>query len=98
MIPRVGRRNPLITLKSVVLPAPFGPSTPTISPGLQAMSTRSSAVIPPKWIVRSRVRRSVLATDTSARLHDQIGDDEVQRDDPDRHRSPEDGPPADEGE
>jgi hypothetical protein len=38
---------------SVVLPAPFGPMTPTISPGAAWSDTRSSAVSPPNATVTS---------------------------------------------
>ena len=46
--PASGFWNPLIALNSVVFPAPFGPSSPTISPGATLTLTWSSAVIPPK--------------------------------------------------
>ena len=42
-----------MTLNSVVLPAPFGPMTPTTSPGAADIDTASSARIPPKLTVRS---------------------------------------------
>src|ERR1700692_3573142 len=37
-----------MTLKSVVLPAPFGPMTPTIRPCDTSQQSPDSAVIPPK--------------------------------------------------
>src|SRR5512133_2754759 len=40
-----------MTLKAVVLPAPFGPISPTISPGSAVKETASSATIPPKRFV-----------------------------------------------
>ena len=46
--PAVGRVNPVTTLKTVVLPAPFGPMMPRVSPDTQAMSTSSRARRPPK--------------------------------------------------
>ena len=46
--PDVGRVNPVTRLKTVVLPAPFGPMMPSISPDAQAMSTSSRARRPPK--------------------------------------------------
>src|SRR2546430_4987277 len=55
---RVGRRNPLRRLKEVVLPAPFGPIRPTISPLSTVRSTPLTAASPPKSRVRSRVSRS----------------------------------------
>ena len=41
--PLVGRIRPEITRISVVLPAPFGPITPTASPGLTSRLTPNSA-------------------------------------------------------
>ena len=46
--PDCGLYNRVITLNSVVLPAPFGPIRPTISPGAASTETSSSATIPPK--------------------------------------------------
>jgi len=40
--PEVGRRPPTIMLKVVVLPAPLGPSNPTISPGPKVRSSPST--------------------------------------------------------
>src|SRR5512137_2378315 len=41
-------------LKRVVLPAPFGPITPFISPGVTEKLTSLSAVMPPKtWVIPS---------------------------------------------
>src|SRR5205823_1941308 len=42
---------------SVVLPAPFGPINPRISPAATARSTPLMAVSPPKRLTRSRVSR-----------------------------------------
>src|SRR5215204_3448645 len=42
-------------LNNVVLPAPFGPITPTISPSPMATLTSRLACTPPKRIDRSRV-------------------------------------------
>ena len=39
-----------MTFMRVVLPAPLGPISPTISPGPTTMSTPSSAAMPPKRI------------------------------------------------
>jgi hypothetical protein len=41
--PLVGRILPTIMLNVVVLPAPLGPSSPTISPGATARPTSSTA-------------------------------------------------------
>src|SRR5688500_828695 len=40
-------------LKSVVLPAPFGPMIPTISHSPARRLTPWSALMPPKWMLRS---------------------------------------------
>src|SRR6266852_3508731 len=56
--PAVGRRNPLRRLKHVVLPAPFGPIRPTISPVSTVSSTWLTAAKPPKRFVKLRVARS----------------------------------------
>src|SRR3978361_469679 len=40
-----------MTLKHVVLPAPFGPISPRISPGLMSKETSLSAARPPKRMV-----------------------------------------------
>src|SRR5881396_1857882 len=99
--PACGFRNPLTTLNSVVFPAPFGPSTPTISPGFTARSTPSSAAIPPKCSVTSRVRRSVCedccSRAMSAQPHEQVGDPEVQSQDAGDDGNPQGGPPLDQG-
>src|SRR5574340_821906 len=44
---------PATALKSVVLPAPFGPITATTSPGARPSETRSRATTPPKRTVTS---------------------------------------------
>ena len=46
--PASGRMKPHKTFSSVVLPAPFGPMTPTTSPGATVSDTALSAVRPPK--------------------------------------------------
>src|SRR5690242_5046387 len=45
--PAVGARNPVTRLNSVVLPAPFGPISPTISPSRTVNETPSTARSPP---------------------------------------------------
>src|SRR5262245_9242182 len=52
MLPAVSGKQPLSRLKQVVLPAPFGPIRPTISPSSTLMSTRLTAASPPKYLVR----------------------------------------------
>ncbi len=49
--PSSGSMKPQTTLNSVVLPAPFGPMTPSTSPGSTNSDTESSAVRPPKRTV-----------------------------------------------
>ena len=46
--PESGTRNPEMRSKSVVLPAPFGPTMPRISPSWSWMDTSSTAVMPAK--------------------------------------------------
>src|SRR5574341_855896 len=50
--PADGRIRPLMTLKSVVFPAPLGPISPTISPGAIRKQTPERAVRPPNRLVR----------------------------------------------
>src|SRR5437588_2571725 len=45
--PAVARRKPVMTLNSVVFPAPLGPISPTISPSATANDTSSTARSPP---------------------------------------------------
>ncbi len=51
--PPSGRRTPVMTLNSVVLPAPFGPIRPVTVPSAASMVTWSRAVCPPKRTVTS---------------------------------------------
>src|SRR5580658_7603450 len=46
--PALGGKTPAIILKSVVLPAPFGPKMPTISPASTSKSSLSITERPPK--------------------------------------------------
>src|SRR5438552_10244409 len=48
-------------LKSVVLPAPFGPISPAMRPGATSKDTPSSATMPPKRTDTSRTLSSGLA-------------------------------------
>src|SRR6185437_6097857 len=52
--PPVGGVNPEITLNRVVLPDPFGPSTPRISPSATSRLTPARAVTPPYCFLTSR--------------------------------------------
>src|SRR5665213_589437 len=47
MLPEVGRSTPVMQLKNVLLPAPFGPMTARISPAPSSKSTALSAAKPP---------------------------------------------------
>src|SRR2546423_10573156 len=50
--PALGRMRPATRLRSVVLPEPFGPKMPTISPRSIENETSATAVRPPKRLVR----------------------------------------------
>src|SRR5271163_4873255 len=50
--PALGRNWPRMQLKSVVLPEPFGPMTPRISPSSTANETSLTAATPPKRLLR----------------------------------------------
>jgi hypothetical protein len=52
--PDVGFRLPAIRLNSVVLPAPFGPISPTISPAASFKDMPATAVFPSNRFTRSR--------------------------------------------
>src|SRR5438067_450206 len=58
--PRVGCIIPVITLNSVVLPAPFGPIKPWISPTSTWMVTSRSAMRPPNCLVTCSTSRSAI--------------------------------------
>ena len=49
--PRLGRSAPEIRLKIVLLPEPFGPMRPRISPSASPNATSLTAVKPPKRLV-----------------------------------------------
>ena len=55
--PVVGGKMPVIPLKSVVFPAPFGPMRAKISPFLTSNVTSSTATSPPKRFVTWSMRR-----------------------------------------
>src|SRR5689334_16214181 len=56
--PDWNRTYPVMTLTSVVLPAPFGPISPCIDPFSTSSDTPSTARTPPKWRWTSSRRRS----------------------------------------
>ena len=53
MVPEVGSRTPRIMLMVVVLPAPLGPSSPTISLRFTSNETPSTATVAPYCLRRS---------------------------------------------
>ena len=56
--PASGGFMPQTTLRSVVLPAPFGPMIPVISPSGKSTSTESRALTPPNAIETPRTVRA----------------------------------------
>ena len=56
-LPSVGRRKPVMTLKAVVLPAPFGPIRPTTSPSYTVKLMSAMAMRPPKCTASARRER-----------------------------------------
>src|SRR5947209_8009600 len=92
-----------MALKTVVLPAPFGPMTEKICPGWTARSTPLTAVTPPNRIVRPLTLRRDIATSRVAggagfqfvlvpRLRQQAGRPEPHHHD--QHDSEDEEPPA----
>ncbi len=57
-LPAVGGKKPLMRLKKVVLPAPFGPITARISPARISNETPSTAFRLPKWRDTFSIRRN----------------------------------------
>src|SRR5437868_927852 len=79
MRPAVGVRMPVMRLSSVVLPEPFGPKIPKISPGLMENETSDTAVSPPKRFVNSKTSSSTapsLERTNHASRHDQDREDQ----------------------
>src|SRR5262245_42996907 len=58
MLPEVGRSRPPIIFSSVLLPAPLGPTTATISPSSIPNVTPATAGRPPKRFVTASTSRS----------------------------------------
>jgi hypothetical protein len=56
--PWLGGKSPLIRLKKVVLPAPFGPITARSSPAAMSNDTSSTALSVPKWRETFSMRRN----------------------------------------
>src|SRR3982074_865339 len=67
--PALGRYTRVMTLNSVVLPAPFGPMRATTSPASTVKETRSSATTPPKRTLSSRISSSAI----SAQVYCELG-------------------------
>ena len=65
--PLLGVSSPVSIFMVVVLPQPFDPTKPKISPRLMAKLTRSTAVKSPKRQVRSRARSPARRRDPPAR-------------------------------
>src|SRR5262245_41165131 len=65
--PASAESTPFSTLKSVVLPAPFGPMIPTISPSATAKLTSLTAFRPPKLRDTFSTKRSGVSARTEAR-------------------------------
>jgi hypothetical protein len=63
--PADGRNTALIRLKSVVLPAPFGPIRLQIWPASTLKLTSLTAVRPPKRLETPTISRSALTTATA---------------------------------
>src|SRR5689334_5210366 len=55
MLPRRGRSSPATVFSSVLLPAPLGPSSATISPGPTVSDTADSTRMSPYAASRSRM-------------------------------------------
>jgi hypothetical protein len=62
MSPESGVYKRVTTLKTVVFPAPFGPISPTISPGCTSNETPSRATTPPNRRVTFSTTRRGAAT------------------------------------
>ena len=71
IVPAAGATNPQIALNSVVLPAPFGPITPSTWPRSTPSETFSSAMIPPNLTVRSQTARSARSGSSLDSTHEQ---------------------------
>src|SRR5258705_8012526 len=61
IVPRSGGWMPVMRLTSVVLPAPFGPMRPRISPAPIVRATSLVATSPPKRLVSPTVSSSAIS-------------------------------------
>src|SRR6266478_3837073 len=78
--PALGARMPVIRLSSVVLPDPFGPKIPTISPLAMENVTSDTAMSPPKRLVNSMTSSTAPARQRAddALRQDQDGENQHQ--------------------
>jgi hypothetical protein len=67
MSPSSGRNWPQTQLNSVVLPAPLGPTSPTLSPAPTSNEMVCTALIPPKDLQTPSIRRSGSTSATGTR-------------------------------
>src|SRR5713226_8240383 len=81
--PEVGSSAPTRHEKSVVLPAPFGPRIPKISPGATSKSMHASARRPPKRFEIPRTESNVSAGISN--VPDRLGSDKRGEPSPDAH-------------
>ncbi|EKD60196.1 MAG: hypothetical protein ACD_54C00895G0001 [uncultured bacterium] len=61
IVPELTETDPASRSNIVVLPAPFGPIRPRISPRATASDMPSTAATPPKRLVRLRASRTISA-------------------------------------
>src|SRR5258708_19257316 len=92
-LPALGRYTRVMTLKRVVLPAPFGPINATTSPASTVKETRSSATTPPKRTLSSRTSSSVISAKVYKRSA-RLANNRLARGSPVARRAPRRGPPA----
>src|SRR3989442_810484 len=78
--PALAGASRAITLRSVVLPEPFGPMMPTTSPGATANDTFETAMRPLKRLVTARTSSSTPRPPRHERSHDATGHDEDRKD------------------
>src|SRR5215469_2462496 len=61
IVPSSGSRKPVNKLTKVVLPAPFGPINATRAPGARSRSIAWATANAPKFLLRPRTDRAVVA-------------------------------------
>jgi hypothetical protein len=60
-VPEVDGFNPVMALRKVVLPAPFGPIKPMTSPWCNVMETLLTAINPPNFLVKFSVSNTIIS-------------------------------------